>query len=123
MVPLFTNVMAPPLPTPRYYEIGSLVREVIEELPQRCASSRSSGHLSGRSRRRRCAFWDKAVRTRVRRRDEAGREQRLRGRAARCDDRAHDTSFMTFIMALGMARGAKPTSAEAVFTQLDAVLR
>ena len=48
IVPIFTNVMAPPVPpAQRFYEVGNAIRRIIDELPlnQRVAVL-SSGHLA-----------------------------------------------------------------------------
>ena len=48
MVPIYTNIFAPPFPTPqRFWDLGRAIREIIDEYPsdQRIAAV-GSGHLS-----------------------------------------------------------------------------
>jgi protocatechuate 4,5-dioxygenase, beta chain len=48
IVPIFTNVMAPPIPpAQRFYEVGKAIRTMIEELPSdKRVGVLSSGHLA-----------------------------------------------------------------------------
>jgi protocatechuate 4,5-dioxygenase beta chain len=48
IVPIMTNCVAPPIPTPqRFYQVGRILREVIEEIPgNRRVAVVVSGHLS-----------------------------------------------------------------------------
>jgi protocatechuate 4,5-dioxygenase beta chain len=48
IVPIFTNVMAPPVPpAQRFYEVGKAIRKIIDELPpNKRVGVLSSGHLA-----------------------------------------------------------------------------
>lgn len=48
VVPIYTNIFAPPLPSPkRFYDLGRAIREVIEEWPSDLrVAAVGSGHLS-----------------------------------------------------------------------------
>jgi protocatechuate 4,5-dioxygenase, beta chain len=48
IVPIFTNVMAPPVPpAQRFYEVGKAIRKIIDELPSnKRVGVLSSGHLA-----------------------------------------------------------------------------
>jgi protocatechuate 4,5-dioxygenase beta chain len=48
IVPIFTNVMAPPVPpAQRFYEVGKAIRRTIQELPaKKRVGVLSSGHLA-----------------------------------------------------------------------------
>ena len=48
IVPIFTNVMAPPIPpAQRFYDVGKAIRRIIDELPaDKRVGVISSGHLA-----------------------------------------------------------------------------
>lgn len=48
IVPIYTNIFAPPLPSPkRFYELGRAIREIIDEFPSdKRVAAIGSGHLS-----------------------------------------------------------------------------
>jgi len=47
IVPIFTNVMAPPVPpAQRFFEVGKAIRRIIDALPRQACGGVSSGHLA-----------------------------------------------------------------------------
>jgi protocatechuate 4,5-dioxygenase beta chain len=118
VVPLFTNVMAPPLPPGRrFHELGTAVRELVENFD---AGSRvavvASGHMSNAIggarmmdfRERPLSDWDQDTWRRLHTGD-------LDELVAECTydnlfEQGHGTAgFLDYVFALGMVGGARPS--------------
>lgn len=124
IVPVFTNVMAPPVPpAQRYYDVGVAIRNVIDDWPaDKRVAVVVSGHLavevggprarSGSTdpefdRRMMALMADGEVQTVIR---EATWERMMQaGNVA--------SGFLAYVMMLGIARDARPDYADANFTE------
>jgi protocatechuate 4,5-dioxygenase beta chain len=127
IVPIFTNVMAPPVPPARrFYDVGLAIRSIIDAMPGgKRVALMFSGHLavevggpkarSGSTdpefdRQMMGLIADGEAEAVIR---EATWERMLRaGNVA--------SGFLDYVMMLGVARGAKPNYADANFTKTRA---
>lgn len=128
IVPIFANVMAPPIPSSRrFYEVGAAIRDIIEELPsnQRVGAI-VSGHMAveiGAPRAQSGSTdpeFDHRMMELLARGDaesvirEATVERMLQAGTAA-------TGFANYLLMLGLARGlGAPTYAEANYTKTRA---
>jgi protocatechuate 4,5-dioxygenase beta chain len=132
IVPLFANVMALPMPTTRrFHEVGGALARIVEELPgDRRVAALYSGHMSvevGGPRMIRTLRGEGAVDPEFDRRMTeliASNDVESLLREATFERMVHAghigaTGFMIFVMAIGMARGRAPTSAESVFNDTN----
>jgi len=114
IVPIFCNVMAPPMPTTRrFYEVGETLREIIEQHPADLRiAALCSGHLGVEIGGPRPATADREFdewavalvgQGKVKEAMEGLTLERFRKAGN------YSTGFLTFVMLMGIARG-QPTS-------------
>jgi protocatechuate 4,5-dioxygenase, beta chain len=119
IVPLFTNVMAPPVPpAQRFYDVGRAVRAIVDELPDSMrVGVIASGHLAldvgGPKMRQGSANpdWD----VRIVKLIEAGEVSQVIREAAwdNLQQIGNVTpGFLNFVMLMGLAQGGRPSFAE-----------
>jgi protocatechuate 4,5-dioxygenase beta chain len=128
VVPVFANVMALPMPAAdRFYRVGEVLRDAIEELPteQRVVAI-FSGHLSvevGGPRMAKMVTmgsldpqFDRRMTALIATADiEALLQEATLDRMMEAGH-VGGTGFLMYVLAVGMARGRIPTSADAVFS-------
>ncbi len=114
IVPIFCNVMAPPIPTAeRFYQVGETLRQIIEDLPGDLrVAALCSGHLSVEIGGPRPANPDKEFDDWAMALVGQGRvKEALEGLTFERFSRAgnYTAGFLTFVMQMGIARGQPAT--------------
>jgi protocatechuate 4,5-dioxygenase beta chain len=125
IVPIMTNCVAPPIPPPqRFYQVGQILREIIEDLPgNRRIGAVISGHLSLEvggplqfsTKPMDEEFDDRAVDWIKRGDAEAAMRECTFERLTAAGNVTH--AFLNYILAMGLVGGLWPSFAEGVKRQ------